>query len=82
MKVYKELSHKYNINTKALKRKLKNSGYKPKKATHLQVLEVIYINAPKLMYCRADEVNGTVEYLDTDLLVKLIYDLREHREVA
>jgi len=82
MKVYKELSHKYDINPKALKRELKNSGYKPNKATHLQVLEVIYINAPMLMYCRAGEVEGTVEYLNDDLLVKLIYDLREHREVA
>jgi len=82
MKVYKALSHKYNINTKALKRELKNSGYKPNKATHLQVLEVIYINAPMLMYCRANDLEGTVEYLDTELFVKLIYDLREHREVA
>ncbi|MDQ7068746.1 MAG: hypothetical protein Q9M40_12660 [Sulfurimonas sp.] len=82
MRAYKELSQKYNINTKALKRELINSGYKPKQATPLQVLEVIYINAPILMYCRADETEGTVEYLDTDLFIKLIYDLREYREVA
>ncbi len=81
MRAYKELSHKYNINTKALKRELKNSGYKPKEATHAQVLEVIYINAPSLMYCRSDETEGTVEYLDTDLYIKLVVDLKEYREV-
>jgi len=82
MKAYKELSNKYNINTKALKRELLNSGYKPKKATSLQVLEVIYINAPTLMYCRADEFDSTVEYLDVDLYTTLALDLKKFREVV
>ena len=81
MRAYKELSHKYNINTKALKRELIYSGYKPKQATHLQVLEVIYINAPTLMYCRADKFEGTVEYLDLNLYTTLALDLKKFREV-
>ena len=82
MRAYKELSIKYDINAKALKRELKNSGYKPKQATPLQVLEVIYINAPTLLYCRADEVEGTVEYFHRELVAKLVKDLSEHREAA
>jgi hypothetical protein len=81
MRAYKELSHKYDINPKALKRELKNSGYKPKEATPAQVLEVIYINAPTLLYCRADAIEGTVEYLNTDLYINLVVDLKEYREV-
>lgn len=77
MRDYKELSHKYDINPKALKRELKNSGYKPKEATHAQVLEVIYINAPTLLYCRADEIEGTVEYLNTEAYISLALDLKE-----
>jgi len=79
MRAYKELSLRYKINPKALKRELINSGYKPKQATPLQVLEVIYINAPTLMYCRADEVEGAVEYLNTDLFITLALDLKEAR---
>lgn len=77
MRIYKELAHKYDINPQALKRELKNSGYKPKEATHAQVLEVIYINAPSLMYCRANDIEGTVEYLNTEVFVSLVFDLRE-----
>lgn len=79
MSAYKELSIRYEINPKALKRELVNSGYKPKQATPLQVLEVIYINAPTLMYCRADAMNGTVEYLNTDLFITLTLDFKEAR---
>ena len=80
MKVYKKLSNKYNINQKALKRELTKSGYKPKEATHLQVLEVIFIYAPDLMYCRIDEIEGTVEYLDKDITMILTNDLTEARK--
>ncbi len=82
MKTYKELSHKYSINPKALKRELINSGYNPKQATPLPVLEVIYINAPTLMYCRSDETEETVEFLDRDLYISLALDLKEARKTS
>jgi len=80
MRAYKELSHKYDINPKALKRELKNSGYKPKEATHAQVLEVIYLNAPSLMYCRESDIEETVEYLNTEAYISFMFDLREVRK--
>jgi membrane-bound ClpP family serine protease len=77
--VIKEVAKDYNLNPKALKHYVKESKIKPKAATRLQVLEVIYINCPDLFYCRADEDKGTVEYLDINLNIKLCYELRELR---
>ena len=76
----KQISQDYNINPKALKRYLKEDGIKPKQATRLQMLEILYINAPDLFYCRADEDTGTVEYLDINLNIKLCYELKALRE--
>lgn len=78
--IIKEVAADYNINTRALKRYVKESGIKPKKATRLQVLEVVYINCPDLFYCRADEDTGTVEYLDPNLNKKLCNELKVYRE--
>ena len=78
--IIKEVAADYNINPKALKRYVKESGIKPKKASRLQVLEVVYINAPDLFYCREDEIKGTVEYLDINLNIKLCYELKALRE--
>ncbi|RXI41588.1 hypothetical protein CRU99_09625 [Malaciobacter mytili] len=80
MNIIKQIAQDYNINPKALKRFVKESGLKPKELTRLQALEVIYINAPDLFYCRADEDTGTVEYLDINLNIKLCYELKALRE--
>lgn len=76
----KQIAQDYNINPKALKRFVKESGVKPKQTTRLQVLEVVYINCPDLFYCRADEDTGTVEYLDINLNIKLCNELKALRE--
>ena len=80
MKNIKLIARDYNINPKALKRFVKEYGLKPKQATRLQVLEVVYINCPDLFYCRADEYTGAVEYLDINLNIKLCYELKALRE--
>ena len=71
----KQISQDYNINPKALKRFVKDSGLEPKKASRLQVLEVLYTNAPDLFYCRSGEIVGTVEYLNQSLVRKLIQEM-------
>ncbi|MDA7847859.1 hypothetical protein N8972_00005 [Sulfurospirillum sp.] len=80
-KIIIDVAKEYSINTKALKRYVKESDIKPKEASRLQVLEVLYINAPNLLYCRADEVSEMVEYLDINLNIKLCNELKELREV-
>lgn len=75
-KVIRQMSLDYNINSKALKRLVKDAGLKPKQATRLQILKIVYINAPDLFYCRADEYRESVEYLDINLNIKLCYELR------
>ena len=72
-KIIMEISKEYNTNAKTLKRYVKESGIKPKKASRIQV----YVTAPSLLYCRADEVSGMVEYLDINLNIKLCNELRE-----
>lgn len=79
-KLIRKIANDYNLNPKALKRYIKESGIKPKQATRLQVLEVIYINCTDLFYCRADEDTGTIEYLDINLNIKLCYELKALRE--
>lgn len=76
----KQIAEDYNINPKALKRYVKATGLKPKRASRLQMLEVLYINVTDLFYCRADEDKGTVEYLDTNLNIKLCYELKALRD--
>lgn len=77
----KQITQDYNVNPKALKRFVKESGLKPKQASRLQVLEVVYINCSDLFYCRADENKGMVQYLDINLNIKLCYEFKEIREV-
>lgn len=74
--IISKVAHDYSINPKALKRHLKASGLKTKKVSRLEVLEVVYISAPELFYCRADEEKGTVEYLDINLNIKLCYEIK------
>lgn len=71
----KAIAKDYNINPKALKHYVKDSGLNHKKALRLQVLEVLYINAPDLFYCRSGEIVGTVEYLNHSLVRKLIQEM-------
>lgn len=78
--ILEQIAKDYNVNQKALKRYVKESGIKPKKASRLQMLEVLYINVSDLFYCRADEDKRTVEYLDINLNIKLCYELRALRE--
>ncbi len=71
----KQIAQDYNINPKALKRYVKESGLKPKQASRLQVLEVVYINCTELFYCRSGEIVETVEYLNHSLVRKLIQEM-------
>ena len=71
----KQISQDYNINPKALKRFVKDSGIKPKQATRLQALEVLLFNSSDLFYCRADDF--AIEYLDLSLVIKLIKEIED-----
>ena len=46
----KQISQDYSINPKALKRFVKESGLKPKKASRLQVLEVLLFYSSDLSW--------------------------------
>ena len=81
MNIIKQIALDYNLNTKALKYYIKEKGLKQKQSTRLQILEIIYINAPELFYCRADEEKGTVEYLDINLNIKLCYEIKLLRKL-
>ena len=76
----KQISQDYNINQKALKRFVKESGLKPKKASRLQVLEVLLFNSSDLFYCRND--GFAIEYLDISLIMKLIKEIEDLKVVA
>ena len=71
----KQISQDYNINPKALKSFVRDSGLKPKKASRLQVLEVLLFNSSDLFYCRADDF--AIEYLDLSLVMKLIKEIED-----
>ena len=71
----KQISRDYNINSKALKSFVRDSGLKPKKASRLQVLEVLLFNSSDLFYCRADDF--AIEYLDLSLVMKLIKEIED-----
>ena len=75
----KQISLDYNINPKALKRFVKESGLKPKKASRLQVLEVLLFNSSDLFYCRND--GFAIEYLDISLIMKLIKEIEDLKVV-
>ena len=76
----KQISQDYNINPKALKRFVKDSGLEPKKASRLQVLEVLLFNSSDLFYCRND--GFAIEYLDITLIMKLIKETEDLKVVA
>ena len=75
----KQISQDYNINPKALKRFVKDSWLKPKKALRLQVLEVLLFNSSDLFYCRND--GFAIEYLDISLIVKLMKEIEDLKVV-
>ena len=76
----KQISQDYNINPKALKRFVKDSGLEPKKASRLQVLEVLLFYSSDLFYCRND--GFAIEYLDISLIMKLIKEIEDLKVVA
>ena len=76
----KQISRDYNINSKALKSFVRDSGLKPKKASRLQVLEVLLFNSSDLFYCRYDDF--AIEYLDISLIMKLIKEIEDLKVVA
>lgn len=75
MNSIKQISQEYNINPKALKVYVKDSGVKPKQATRLQILEVLLFNSTDLFYCRADKFG--IEYFDISLVMKLIKEIED-----
>lgn len=76
----KQISRDYNINSKALKSFVRDSGLKPKRASRLQVLEVLLFYSSDLFYCRADDF--AIEYLDMSLIMKLIKEIEDLKVVA
>jgi hypothetical protein len=76
----KQISQDYNINPKALKRFVRDSGLEPKKASRLQVLEVLLFYSSDLFYCRADDF--AIEYLDFSLIMKLIKEIEDLKKVV
>ena len=75
----KQISQDYSINPKALKRFVKESGLKPKKASRLQVLEVLLFYSSDLFYCRND--GFAIEYLDISLIMKLMKEIEDLKVV-
>ena len=75
----KQISQDYNINPKALKKFIKDSGVKPKQASKLQILEVLLFNSSDLFYCRND--GFAIEYLDISLIMKLIKEIEDLKVV-
>ena len=75
----KQISQDYNINPKALKSFVRDSGLKPKQASKLQILEVLLFNSSDLFYCRND--GFSIEYLDISLIMKLIKEIEDLKVV-
>lgn len=79
--IIKQVANDYNVNAKALKRYVKESELKPKEASRLQVLQVLYINCTNLFYCRESfDVEG-VEFQDFNLIVNLIDEMDALKEI-
>ena len=76
----KQIAQDYNINPKALKRYVKDSELNHKKASRLQVLEVLLFNSSDLFYCRADDF--AIEYLDFSFIMKLIKEIEDLKKVV
>lgn len=75
-----DVSKDYNINPRALKRYIKEDGFKPKEVTRLEVIAILTIYAPNLFYCRESEQFETVEYLDFNLIRKLIKEYKKLKD--
>lgn len=79
-KIIIDVSKDYNINPRALKRYIKDSGFKPKHITRLEAIATLTIYAPNLFYCRESEQFETVEYLDFNLIRKLIREYKSLKD--
>lgn len=78
MKLYKEIAKTYKINPKALKRKMKEEGVSTSEIHPLEIMNVIFVYAPTLMYSREGDFEDTVEFADADtkyLFLKTYSDL-------
>jgi hypothetical protein len=79
--IIKQVANDYTVNPKALKRYVKESQLKPKEASRLQVLQVLYINCTNLFYCRESDCTDGVEFQDFNLLVNLIDEMDALKEI-
>jgi ribosomal protein S18 len=79
-KIIIDVSKDYNINPRALKRYIKEVGFKPKKVTRFELIATLTIYAPNLFYCRESEQFETVEYLDFNLIRKLIKEYKKLKD--
>lgn len=79
MNTIKQIANHYHVAPRALKRHVKESGLSPKKASRLEILEVLYINAPDLFFTRETE-KGEVEYLDVNIGINLCFEMKAIRE--
>lgn len=84
--IIESVAKDYSINPRALERHIradfKEDGILIEDITRLEVLEVLYINAPSLFYTREDEIADTVEYLEIALSKKLILEMNSLRDYA
>jgi len=67
---FKATCRVFGVKPKALKSKMKKENIKLSEASKREVLNMIFIHAPNLMFSREIE-DGTVEYLDRDMPKKL-----------
>lgn len=74
-----QICEKYQIDPKALKRALKNEGFSRKEATDYECYKVIFINSCDLMFCRANEFEGGVDYANPMAPSWLIEDMKSSR---
>jgi hypothetical protein len=75
---FKVICRVYGIKPKALRERLKEENIKVKNASKKEVLDIIFVNAPSLMFSRAAG-DGTLEYLEPDMPQKLIKAMAEER---
>ena len=73
---YKETCADFGVNPRALKELFKKDGLKVKALNKLDVLNKIFIHSGDLIYCRSVG-RGAIEYLDTDLPMRLTKAMRD-----
>ena len=71
----------FNVNKRALKSRLKESGIKPSTASAIEIVDTIYICAPELMFSRECDTD-TVEFLDAGITRALIQEQKRLKEVS